>query len=49
MEKGMDGGQYKDSATKKNISGRNIYSVVAMSLYLWMKFRQGPRKATMNH
>ena len=39
----MDGGPYKDSATKKIISGRNIYSVVAMSLYVWMKFHQGPR------
>ena len=36
MEMGMDGGPYKYSATKKNISGRNIYSVVASYLYVWI-------------
>ena len=41
-EMGMDGGPYKYFATKKNISGRNIYSVVASYLYVWMKFHQGP-------
>ena len=44
----MEGGPYKDSATKKTISGRNIYSVVAMSLYVWMKFHQGPRIINSN-